>query len=373
MKIKKSQMWFTDFAIGIFIFSLVLISYYSYSKNILSNDQARVDDLYLDSQSISSSVLQGGYPDGWNNETVERIGITNNDYSISNSKIVNFKKLNYNMTKKIFGTVYDYVIFFQNGSNTTLNIEGICTIGYPDINSTYEIKAAYYFKDNDDAFLKDFMSNDLQADIYSSQSGYEDFDDLANKIDTYDLVVIEHPLFPTSDFNQYEDDIEDFVSDGKILILSGEIVSAQGREMANVKFYKKSGQSISDRNSTVVYEDPYLAIGQNQNIVFAQAYYVEKQSQANSFTVIAEFNSDGKDAIARWNYGSGKVFYFSDFDVSFFNGDFTEEVTRAMISLGNFKCMPITMGNVEYDNFLRLERYLSYNGKLIKMVLYLWE
>ena len=154
-------------------------------------------------------------------------------------------------------------------------------------------------------------------------------------------------------------------------MLSGEIVSGQGKKMLNVKFYKKSGQSISDRNSTVVYEDPYLNFEIGENIIFAQAYYVTADGASN-FISIAKFNSDGNDAVAKWDYGSGKIFYFSDFDVHYFSGNFVSEVEDAATRLGNFQCNPISLGNIKYGNFLKVERYLVYNGKIIKMVIYLW-
>jgi len=107
--------------------------------------------------------------------------------------------------------------------------------------------------------------------------------------------------------------------------------------------------------------------------MFRQAYYVENQSDANNFTEIVKFNNDNKAAIARWTYGSGKVFYFSDFDASYFNGNFVEEVTEAIKKWGNFRCSPINMSNIQYKNLVKIDRFLIYNSKPVKMVLYLWQ
>ena len=371
-KIKpKGQIWFNDFVIGSIIFSLLLISYYAYTWNLASKDAENINNLDSDAQAISSSLLRSGFPSNWDNNTVQSIGITNNDQSISSSKLTNLHRLSYNMTKKLFGTPYDYLIFFQNDSNAMLNVEGICSIGHPVVNVTYKVKAAYYFDNYDDAYLKDYMADTLKADIYSEQSGYDDFDVLKSKINNYDFLVIEHPLFSTNEFNKYKDSIEGFVSDGKILMLSGEIVSGQDKNMLNVGFKKKSGQSISDRNSTVVYEDPFLDLNLGENIIFAQAYYVNNNA-ATDYIPIAEFNSDSNDAIAKWTYGSGKVFYFSDFDVNYLNGDFVSKVEDAANRLGDFQCNPISLDNIKYNNFLKVDRYLVYKGKIIKMVLYLW-
>jgi hypothetical protein len=142
--------------------------------------------------------------------------------------------------------------------------------------------------------------------------------------------------------------------------------------MAGVKYYKKSGQSISNRNSTIVSEDEFLSFTVGENIIFSQAYYVENQSESQNFTEIVKFNDDNKIAVSRWSYGNGSVFYFSDFDVSFFSGNFVEEITEAIKKWGNFKCNPIDLGNTQYKNFIKLERFLIYNSKPIKMVFYLW-
>jgi hypothetical protein len=49
-----------------------------------------------------------------------------------------------------------------------------------------------------------------------------------------------------------------------------------------------------------------------------------------------------------------------------------EEITEAIKKWGNFKCNPIDLGNTQYKNFIKLERFLIYNSKPIKMVFYLW-
>jgi len=366
-------MWFTDFVIGTLIFTLMLIWYYTYTTNISKQDSLTANDLISDAESMSSSVLLSGFPDNWDASTVQGIGVTNNNQRINKTKFNEFMKINYNKSKKLFGTVYDYLIFFTDDNGTVINVEGICGIGSSNVNITYNIKSAYYYDNNNDAFLKDFMMNTLDADVYSAQPGYDDFDALADNINSYGFVVIEHSLLSTSVFNNNKGKIEDFVENKGLLMLSGEIVSAQGKEMIGVKFYKKSGQSESDRNSTVALEDEFLAFAVGENIMFRQAYYVENQSDANNFTEIVKFNNDNKAAIARWTYGSGKVFYFSDFDASYFNGNFVEEVTEAIKKWGNFRCSPINMSNIQYKNLVKIDRFLIYNSKPVKMVLYLWQ
>ena len=371
MENTKSQMWFTDFVIALLLFSFVMIAYYSYTSNVQDEDAKPAERLRSDVEAISSSLLSSGYPIDWNNNTVQSIGITSNDQRINKTKFTDFANMPYNLTKKLLGTFYDYFIFFTNKNGTLMNVEGICGIGTQKVNITYNINPAYYYDNGADSFLKSFMINPLQAGIYSPELG-NNFDDLANNINKYDFIAIEHPLLSASTFDNNEEKIENAVANGSLLMLSGEIVSAQGKEMAGVKFYKKSGQSTSDRNSTVVAQDEFLSFNVDENIVFRQAYYVENQSGAKNFTNLVKFNLDNNTAVARWDYGNGSVFYFSDFDVDYFSGNFMDKITQAIKKWGKFQCN-FNISNIKYKNLVPVERYLIYDSKPIKMVLYIWD
>ena len=58
--IRKSQIWFTDFAVALFIFILVLITYYNYTTNASKADSSVMHSLLGESEAISSSLLLGG-------------------------------------------------------------------------------------------------------------------------------------------------------------------------------------------------------------------------------------------------------------------------------------------------------------------------
>ena len=79
---RKSQVWYTDFMIGLLIFVIALVMYYKFVVNLSEQDQSILNELISDSKMISSSLISGGFPENWNNGTVERIGITDNDYRI---------------------------------------------------------------------------------------------------------------------------------------------------------------------------------------------------------------------------------------------------------------------------------------------------
>jgi len=378
LKKRKSQLWFTDFVIGTMIFLLVVIAYLYYTTNLSNQESILIGDLLTDAESLFSSVSLSGFPDDWENETVKSIGITNNNQRLNRTKFRNFENLDYDRTRALFGTVYDYFTFFENEDGTVLNLEGFCGIGDPEVNATFDVKSAYYYKDEGDSFLKDFMINYMDADIYNGDGGYlGDFEVLSNRLNSpnfnYGFVVIEHPQFPVGALNQYEANIENYVSTkGGLLLLSGEVVTGQAKELLGAKYYKISGQSESDRNSTVITEDLFLDFDLGENIVFRQAYYIRNDSIEDDFTEIVRFNIEDEIAVARWKYGLGNVFYFSDFDADYFSGNFIDEVTTAAAKWGNFNCNPLDLTKLEYNHLVKMDRFLIHEGKPVRMVLYLW-
>jgi hypothetical protein len=369
----KAQVWYTDFIIGILIFTVAIIIYFVYTTNLSKDEVGLLNDLTSEAKFVSSSLASEGYPSEWDNATVKRIGLTDNSQKIDEDKLRNFADLSYNRTKKLLGTVYDFLVFFEDTNSTILNIGGFCGKGSPAVNISFDIRTAYYY--DGEEFLKDFMMEQFNADIYSSSDPENDFDALAANLTNYGLVVVEHPLLSTSDFTEHKSEFEDYVSIGGLLMLSGEIVSAQGKDMLGVEFYKKSGQSISDRNATVNQSDEYLAFEVGRSIVFAQAYYTINTSDAQNYKTLVVFNEDDNTAVSKWSYGNGTSYYFSDFDATYFGGNFIREVEDGTKGWVGGRCI-INMSNANINNLAKTSRFLTYNKgnklNIAKMVLYLW-
>lgn len=364
-----------DFAIALLLFTFTIVVYFSYTNNFQKQEKGELDVILTDAKSISSSLALSGYPNDWDNTTVIRIGIAD-EQKVNATKVKNFKKYDYKKSKRLFATPYDYVVFFVNEKGEVLNINSVCALGYPLLNVSYNIRAAYYYQDSDDSFLKNFMSQTFKADIY--------FDDDTNDIyglhgfisnlSKYQFIMMEHPLLTGGDYNNYKDKIENFSSRGGLFMISGEMTTAQGKNLVGVDFFKKSGQSISDRNSTANNTDQYLSLKIGENIVFAQAYYVENTSSAVNFLQLATFNADGRNALSKWQYGNGTVYFFSDFDVSFFNGNFVNVIEDAVKGLIEGTCNPINITTaITPKKLVKTERYLTHNSKIVKMVIYLWQ
>jgi len=122
--------------IAIVIFGVAIAVYYKTITNVSDQDEVLLDDILVNAKSISNSLLTEGYPKNWTQSNVTHIGIVT-DEMINQTKLGIFSNMDYSYTKKIFGTVYDYYVFFENGNGSKIRInetkEGI---GKPSINST---------------------------------------------------------------------------------------------------------------------------------------------------------------------------------------------------------------------------------------------
>jgi len=125
MKQKRSQAWGIDLIIAVTIFSIGILFFFIYSVNQPSENKEIFDILNYEGGLVFESILSEGYPKDWENNTVIVIGIVENG-KVNQTKYNNFKDLaetDYNRTKQLFNTIYDYYFF----------IEGESGIGKPGI------------------------------------------------------------------------------------------------------------------------------------------------------------------------------------------------------------------------------------------------
>lgn len=356
-----------DFAVGLLLFTFTLVVYFSYTNNFQSQDKGSLDLMLKDAKSISSSLALEGYPDDWSNLTAIRIGIAD-DQKVNATKVKRLKQLNYATGKKKFATSYDYFVYFVNSNGDVLNINGVCGSGYPLINLTYNIKSAYYYQDPDDSFMLNFMSNTFKADIYE-----DDIDGLVASLSEYNFLVMEHPLLSGGEFSTNKAKLENYSSNGGLLMISGELAAPATNTMAGADFNKKSGQSQSQRTAIVNNTDEALSLNVGDSMAFAQYYYIQNNSEAANVVRIATFNQTDDNAIAKWKYGNGTVYFFSDFDVSNFNGDFMDIVQNGAGSMTEGTCTSVNMTGISAKDIVKTERYLTYNSKIVKMIVYVWQ
>ncbi len=355
-----------DFAIALMLFVITLVVYYSYIDNFNKEDKGDLNIIQSDSKAISSSLVLSGYPSNWDNSTVVRIGIAD-DQTLNLTKLRYFKELNYSRTKKYFGTTFDYFVFFVNSKDEVQNIMGICGVGSPMVSTSYNVKSAYYYNDPANSLLKNYMINAFNSDIY-----FDDINMLSSNLSKYSLVMLENPLLSSIEFNNYKSSLENYSSNGGLLIISGELASSPPNNMVGANFQKKTGQSQSQRTAIVNGTDSYLHITAGQILVFNEYNYVENASASN-FKALATFNQTDDKAIAKWKYGNGTIYFFGGFDAIYSNGNFTKLIEDGAAGLVGGTCQPINVSSTGLKKLVRTVRYLSYNSRLTKMILYLWQ
>jgi len=388
----KAQAWYADFAVALLLFIFTLAVYFSYINNVQREEKSGLDVVIKDAKAISSALVLSGYPTNWTNETVIRVGIAD-DHKLNSIKLRAFKRLNYSITKKYFGTIYNYFVYFVDKKGEPLNINSVCGAGYPLINTSYNIKSAYYYQDPADSFLKDFMKDTFNADIYFDDNplNFDDIDGLISNLSKYSLLVLEHPGFPTSVLDNHYRELNNYTARGGHLILSGRLVAAASEKYLNgIRFLKRFGDSDKNEEAIVTNSDEHLALNVGDSMQFKQYYHVTNDTPptietdpdnpnynpvpAVNFKNLSTYTNFPEDiAIARWDYGNGTVYFFSDFDVSAFNGNFLQVVEDLTTSFIGGTCTPINISVISPKNLARIERYLTYNSQVVKMVVYVWQ
>jgi len=123
---KKSQAWHLDFIVGASIFTLVAITFFHFMSSQIEDRGSQYENILIDAKSVSSSLLLKGYPDDWDPDTVQRIGLSDGDNRINNIKVFHFYNLtqnDYERAKSLLGTRYEFIIFFLNSSDEIPVIE----------------------------------------------------------------------------------------------------------------------------------------------------------------------------------------------------------------------------------------------------------
>ncbi|MEK6876402.1 MAG: hypothetical protein AABX63_03255, partial [Nanoarchaeota archaeon] len=350
---KKAQMWFMDFVIGIIIFSLVLITYYTYTTNISKQDAVVLNDIISDSKSVSSSLMLAGYPENWDNETVQRIGLTGNNQNTDETKLRYLSDIPYKEAKKLLGTVYDFFMFLEDGNGNLINIGNECGYGSGNASANLTFKNAAYFNqaENDMEDEINQLEQKLGIAIYRDWSSANS---MLSNISAYDIVLMENPRFSSNQKTQ----LENYVSSKGFVFISQGMLTANSGQILGVQYDK--GQPNCKKNATVVYDDLFLTLKKGDKIAPEDCPYI-----SGSVTEIAEFPG-GETSIAKWDYGNGSIYYFSDFDVTFvgdLQGSIRDAFEASVLICG--KASGISFKGT-YNNLVKTERPLLFESKPVK-------
>jgi len=127
---KRAQVYYTEFMITVFIFIIVIAIF---ANSVLNTRQSEgYDDFLIQAQSISNQLMSEGAPSNWTESNAEKIGITNGNGRIENSKLMKFANMSYEDTKLVFNTYSDYYMFIEYKNGTRVDINGEQGIGQYD-------------------------------------------------------------------------------------------------------------------------------------------------------------------------------------------------------------------------------------------------
>jgi hypothetical protein len=140
MESKKSQVWYTDFIIGVLIFSIVIITYFYYVEHSSYSDETLVSALLSEAKTISNSLVTQGYPPNWTIANVTTVGLTDGSPRIDVAKLADFNSWGYEERRGYLHTTKDYYFYLEYINGTKFN--ELCTdpfVGCVEWNTSYHL------------------------------------------------------------------------------------------------------------------------------------------------------------------------------------------------------------------------------------------
>jgi hypothetical protein len=118
---RKAQVWYTDFMVGVLIFSIVVVSYFYYVEHTEYSDDALVNYLISEAKTISNYLVTEGYPANWTSANVSTVGITDGNHRINEGKLQDFNSWGYEERRSYLHTTKDYYFYFEYLNGTRFN------------------------------------------------------------------------------------------------------------------------------------------------------------------------------------------------------------------------------------------------------------
>ncbi|MBU2561150.1 MAG: hypothetical protein KKD17_02550 [Nanoarchaeota archaeon] len=118
---RKAQVWYTDFMVGVLIFSVVVITYFYYVEHTSYSDETLMSSLISEAKAVSNSFVTRGYPVDWTAANVTTVGLTDGDYRIDSSKLSDFNSWGYEERRGYLHTTKDYYFYLEYLNGTRFN------------------------------------------------------------------------------------------------------------------------------------------------------------------------------------------------------------------------------------------------------------
>jgi hypothetical protein len=371
---KDGQIWYVDFIFGLIIFTVALVIATRYVSNNYYMNSEKGDMVTETAKGISEDLMGDGIPPSWSPSSVVSIGLTDGDYILNRSKAESFLVLargDYSMAKGILRSPFDFLVVFRDRNNEPVNVGGTCAIGSPDISPQFNLstfRAAYYFHDSSAEYMHGKMAG-LGADIYSLSNISSFFGNLTN----YDVAVMESPrmddlgaLTPSYVSGR----LRDFCNKGGVIIMDGQV---------NTEILNASNKTRAILNGVATVNEPsaYINFTALRDIRFYTTNYMARTNASQNYRAVANY-SDGTPAISSWDFGNGKVFYFSDWNNAQ-GDDILADVYQTVLSTSAGRCQNLSVSS-DYEDISMVPRFVvlrspakNASADIIKMEVYAWQ
>ena len=120
---RKSQALILEFAVAVLALSIAIGAYYEYRPT--ADKRLNMLDLNNEAKLISDSLMSAGYPAGWTPDSVSRIGLTDGESKLNMTKVKFLGNMSYDNTRFLFGTGFDYLVFFEKRNGSAIPISGL--------------------------------------------------------------------------------------------------------------------------------------------------------------------------------------------------------------------------------------------------------
>jgi hypothetical protein len=325
-------------------------------------------DVVRSADAVSQQLMSPGYPSSWRAADVINAGLlTENELSPRKAeRLAALAKSDYDGTKNILNTKYDYSITLWERSGSLIPIAAWCRIGagteQKSVANTTRTSA--YYGNGD---LKN-----LVAGHNGSLYGAEDLPLLMESLRSYDLIVLEEPNLSTA-ARPYDAQkasmLQEAVLRGATLLLVGNVNLT---ELFSLNITAINGTSNATGTSA---NDTFLNL--SGAVIDNVGGFALNGSGQERYEPLATL-PDGRNYAARFTYGDGDVYYI---------GGLTGTLTATGETLLNHvlaslepafstqlaDCSAVSIPVEDVRNLVQVRRLIAFQGRMVLMKVNIWE
>ena len=318
---RKAQISGIDALIALSVFILVFSLFLTASDYLQVKKVPLFNEAYARAQRIAFTLTENtGEPSNWTSTIFTKIGLTSGErLVISETKMLNLVSANSSLVSDALGVgEYELRIRLLNTSGEVLRYGGSSTrIAYTT--------AGHDPSEGDESKfgIRSWMeSNSIAFTNYNQSGSKTDFFNLLGNRSLYDTIILEDAHVDDQDLNAtQQSDFRSWVSGGRVLFNKehGEVI-----ELLNVT---TGGQSDGIVTAAGAASSFLNGLAAGDAVVCRNSASVTQVSGFDITELVADAGTPTIAQVARWNYGSGRVYHVCD----------TEGSVSGSVSLSNLR------------------------------------